>query len=88
MIIIQDVWTAIDLGYEELAQAQLIIAKRSRLTGDVTVYNQKQLQSTELLAYISALAELNLNHNIDENKIIERLYNNIKLITKDLRRWD
>jgi len=88
MIVIQDIWTAIDLAYEEIAQAQLDIAKRSRLTGDVTVYNAKQLKSTELYSYIIALEEIDFNHNISNNKIIEKLYNNIKLITKDLRRWD
>lgn len=88
MIILQDIWTAIDLGYEQLAQTQLMIAKRSRFTGNADIYNSKQLRSTELYAYISALEEISFNHNIEDNKIIEKLYNNIKLITKDLRRWD
>lgn len=88
MIIVQDIWSAIDLGYEEIAQAQLEIARRSRISGDVTVYNKKQLLSTELFAYITALEDLSFNHTIDDNMTIEKLYNNIKVITKDLRRWD
>lgn len=88
MIHIQDIWTAIDLGYEEIAQAQLEIAKRSRISGDVTVYNKKQLISTELFAYLTALEDLKFNHTIADNATIEKLYNNIKVITKDLRRWD
>ena len=88
MLILQDVWSAIDLGYEEIAQTQLEIAKRSRFTGSTDVYNMKQLRSTELYAYLTALEGIAFNHNIEDNKIIEKLYNNIKLITKDLRRWD
>ena len=88
MIIIQDIWTSIDRGYETIAQLQLDIAKRSRVSGDMLLYNNKQIKSTQLIAYLTTLEEFSFNHNIADNKIIEQLYNNIKLITKDLRRWD
>jgi len=88
MIVIEDIWTAIDRGYEEIAQNQLDIAKKSRVSGSVLLYDNRQRKSTGLLAYLLALEELALNHTIEQNKLIEKLYNNIKTITKDLRRWD
>ena len=83
-----DIDTAIDKGYEEIARLQLEIAKRSRMSGDVTIYNKRQMLSTRLLAFTSAIVEIPFNHSAENNKVITRLYNSIKLITKDLRQWD
>lgn len=88
MLTIHDRDTAIDRGYEEIARLQLDIAKRSRVSGNVNIYNKKQMQSTRLYAFITAIVEVPFNHSPEKNKIVTRLYNNIKLITKDLRQWD
>lgn len=83
-----DIDTAINRGYEEIARLQLEIAKRSRMSGDVTIFNKKHMLSTRLLAFIEAIIDTPFNHTSEKNKVIERLYNRIKLITKDLRQWD
>ena len=88
MVLLEDIWTAVDKGYEEIAMLQLDIAKKSRISGDVNIFNKKQMTATALYAYITALSDISFNHNIEDNKIIERLYNNIKVITKDLRQWN
>lgn len=88
MVRIEDINTAVDKGYEEIARLQLDIAKRSRMSGDITIYNQKHMLSIKLYAFISALLAVPFNHDIAKNKVVTRLYNNIKLITKDLRQWD
>jgi hypothetical protein len=78
----------INKGYEEIASLQLSIAKRSRVSGDVTIFNKKQMLSTKLYAFITAITEVPFNHNPADNLVVARLYNSIKLITKDLRQWD
>ena len=88
MIDLQDIWTAIDRAYESMAELQYQIANKSRISGDITIYDKSQIKSAELLMYIEALKELNLNIAIVQNRIIERIYNNIKALTKDIRRWD
>lgn len=85
---IEDVYTAIDRGWEALAKIQLDIAKRSRVSGDVTTYNKQQRRSVKLYANITTLVGMPFNHNIDKNKDIKALYNNIKLMTKNFNRWD
>jgi hypothetical protein len=87
MLQINNIDTAINKGYEEIASLQLSIAKRSRVSGDVTIFNKKQL-STKLYAFITAITEVPFNHNPADNLVVARLYNSIKLITKDLRQWD
>ena len=84
MIIIQDVWTAIDRGYEYISALQYDLAANIGIVGDITLFDTGVNTSIELLAYIEALEELDLNHNIAQNKIIERLYNNIKILTKEI----
>lgn len=83
-----DIDTAINRGYEEIANLQLEIAKRSRMSGDVKIFNKKHMLSIRLLAFIEAIIDTPFNHSENKNKIIERLYNKIKLITKDLRQWN
>jgi hypothetical protein len=87
MLQINNIDTAINKGYEEIASLQLSIAKRSRVSGDVTIFNKKML-STKLYAFITAITEVPFNHNPADNLVVARLYNSIKLITKDLRQWD
>lgn len=88
MIVLNDIWTAVNRAYEEIAMLQLDIAKRSRVSGDVTIFNRKQMVATELYAYITAVNDVPFNHTVENNKIVEKLYTKIKLITKDLRQWD
>jgi hypothetical protein len=83
-----DITTAMNRGIEEIASLQLEIAKRSRISGDINIFNQKHMQSIKLYSFITAMDEIPLNHSVQQNDIIERLYNNIKLITKDLRQWN
>lgn len=85
---IEDIWTAIEKGYETMASLQLSIAKRSRVSGSPNIYNKKQLVSLQLYANVSALEELALGHDILQNGKIKKIYSTIKLITKDIRRWD
>jgi hypothetical protein len=61
MLQINNIDTAINKGYEEIASLQLSIAKRSR--GDVTIFNKKQMLSTKLYAFITAITEVPFNHN-------------------------
>jgi len=84
MVGITDVWTAIDRGYEYLAASQYNIASRISIVGDVSMFDRDVAISIELLAYLEALEELSLNHTIIQNKIIERLYNNIKVLIKEI----
>jgi len=88
LIDIDDVWTAVNKGWEQIAMLQLKIAKRSSFSGDITINDRDQLACMKLYANIYALGELNIGHSKDQNLIISKLYNNIKLITKDIRRWD
>jgi len=88
MLHIGDIESAVNKGYEEIARLQLDIAKRSRMSGDINIFSKKQMMSTKLCAFIEAIIVVPFNHNIEENKVVARLYNNIKLITKDLRQWD
>ena len=88
MITINDVDTAIDKGYEEIARLQLDIAKKARVIGDVTIYNKGHMESVKLYSFIDALSSVPFNHSIGQNEIIHHLYNNIKKITKDIRQWN
>jgi hypothetical protein len=88
MIIIDDLWTAVNRAYEELAMLQLDIAKKTRVSGDIKIFNRKHMESIKLYAYINAIHDIPFNISIEENKKLEQVYNRIKTITKDLRRWD
>lgn len=88
ILTIEDRDTAVNQGYEEIARLQLSIAKRSRISGDINIHNGSQMQSVKLYAYITAIVEIPFNHTKEQNAVVQRLYNNIKLITKDLRQWD
>jgi hypothetical protein len=85
---IDDLRTAMDRGWETLAKIQLNIAKKSRVSGDVTLYNKQQYQSVQLYANMTAMQQIPFNHDIGQNKTIRILYNNIKLMTKNFNRWD
>jgi len=84
MLVIEDVWTAIDKGYEQIAALQFEVAERAPISGDLLEFQSEGQVSIELLAYIEALEGLNLGHTIKENKVVERLYNNIKILTKEI----
>jgi len=84
MLVIEDVWTAIDKGYEQIAALQFEVAKRAPISGDLLAFKKEGQISMELLAYIESLEGLNLGHSIKENKVIERLYNNIVILTKEI----
>lgn len=88
ILTIQDRDTAINQGFEELARLQVDVAKRSRVGGDVSIYNKRQMMSLKLLAFIEALSYVPFNHSKEQNAIIYKLYSRIKLITKDLRQWN
>ena len=84
MVILQDIWTAIDKGYEYIAALQYDLASNIGIIGDITFFDRDVNISIELFAYLEALEELSLNHDISQNKIIEQLYNNIKVLTKEI----
>jgi len=84
MLTIEDIWTAIDRGYEQIAALQYAVARRAGISGDIREFEVEGGTSMELLAYIEALEGLDLGHSIKENKAIERLYNNIKILTKKI----
>lgn len=88
MITIDDINTAVYLGYEEIARLQLSIAKKSRVSGDVTIHNKGHMMSVKLYAFIDAIVSIPFNHTAEQNKIVSRLYNNIKTLTKDIRQWN
>ena len=85
MISIEDVWTAIDRGYEYIADVQFEAALYSGISGDTFGSDREFRRSAEVLIYIEALEELNLDYDIVQNKIIERLYNNIKGLIKNIK---
>lgn len=82
-----DIWTAIEMGYEELAMAQLAIAKRSRISGSPSINNEKMLVSLQLYANVTSLEKVPFGRSQEDMAIAEKLYSNIKLITKDIRQW-
>jgi hypothetical protein len=88
MITIDDINTAVDKGLEEVARIQLYIAERSRVSGDISIHNTLHMTSIKLYAYIDALVHTPFNHDVRHNQIAEKLYTNIKTITKDLKQWD
>lgn len=88
ILTIEDRDTAVNQGYEEIARLQLAIAKRARISGDINIYNGNQMLSVKLYACITAIVEIPFNHTKEQNAIVHKLYNTIKLITKDLRQWD
>ena len=88
MLIIEDVWTAIDKAQEASAQLQLDIANKSKFSGDITLFDKMQVKSTALMAYVDALSNYDLHKSVEEDRVIESLVYNIKLLTKDLRQWD
>ena len=87
MLIIEDIWTAIDKAREESAQLQLDIANKSKFSGDITLFDKMQVKSTALMAYVEALSTYDFHSSIEEDEVIETLVYNIKLLTKDLRQW-
>lgn len=84
---INDIWTAIEMGYEDLSMLQLAIAKRSRISGSPNVNNEKLLVSLQLYANVTALEKIPFGRTQEDMKTAEKLYSNIKLITKDIRQW-
>lgn len=84
----EQVWTAVEKGYEGMAQLQLDIAKRSRYGGPPSIRSKKQLRSLQLYANAAALEELRINISIEEDRKVVKILTAIKLITKDIRRWD
>lgn len=88
MVETEAVGTAIDRGYEKMAQLQLDIAKNSRLNGDVQIFDRGQILSVVLLANITALESLALHHSFSQDKTIYDLLTNIKAITKDFNKWN
>jgi len=87
MLIMEDIWTAIDKAREESAQLQLDIANKSKFSGDITLFDKMQVKSTALMAYVEALSSYTLHESIEIDETIEILVSNIKLLTKDLRQW-
>lgn len=84
---INDIWTAVEMGYEDLAMLQLAIAKRSRISGSPSINNEKMLVSLQLYSNVTALEKVPFGRSQNDMKIAEKLYSNIKLITKDIRQW-
>jgi hypothetical protein len=62
----------INKGYEEIASLQLSIAK-DPVSGDVTIFNKKQMLSTKLYAFITAITEVPFNHNPADNLVVARI---------------
>jgi hypothetical protein len=87
MLIIEDIWTAIDKARETSAQLQLDIANKSKYSGDIDIFDKMQLKSTALMAYVDALSNYDLHESIETDEMISTLVYNIKLLTKDLRQW-
>lgn len=82
------VYTTIDKAYDEMAQLQLEIARKSRFSGEVNVFDEKYRQAISLNACVVALEGYDLNISTNENNIIELLTSKIKGITKDIQQWD
>jgi hypothetical protein len=87
MIRITETWTAIDRGYEAISLMQYRIAKMSRVSGDVSVFNQAMVKSMEIYANIDALECLDIHVTINQDKNIELLFRRIKELTLDIKTW-
>jgi hypothetical protein len=88
MITIDDINIAVDKALEEISRIQHVIAARSRVSGDISIHNELHMKSVKLYAYVDGLIHTPFNHDVRHNEIAEKLYNNIKELTKDLRQWD
>ena len=82
-----DIWTAIDRGYEAISMIQYEIALKSRISGDVNVYNQGMVKSMEIYANIDALHGLGIHHTPEQDRQIELLFRRIKTLTQDIKTW-
>lgn len=87
MIRAQDVWTATDRGYEAVSLMQYDIARFSRVSGDVNIYNQRMVKSMELFANITALECFDVNVDIKQDRKITLLYRRIKELTLEIKTW-
>ena len=88
MLSVEDIWSAIDQGYEEIAQLQYDLAVIQKISGDPDIYDKEQMRALELSMYIDGLKILDYGIDIDRNSAVDAMVYNIRKLTKDLRRWD
>ena len=84
---IEDIWTAIDRGYEEIANLEYEESERASISANVEVSTALISKSLELYALVRALEDLepyfHTSPCMDEK--IERIYNNVKMLTQKVR---
>lgn len=87
LVTLQAVWTAIDRGYEKIANIEYYIAKTSKVSGDITIYDTGMAVSMEIYANINALESLNINTSPEGDRTIQLILERIKTLTQKLRTW-
>lgn len=85
MITTQDVWTAIDRGREKIADLEYYTSVRSRVSGDIDLYDKNMVLSIEIYANISVLKKMHLGLSIAQDKKIALLYERIKTLTQEFK---
>lgn len=88
MLDIYDILSAIDRGREEIAQCQYDIAKKSPVSGDPSIYDEANIRSIELSMHLEAVEILTDRGSVEDHRSLEDTIENIKALTKDLRKWD
>lgn len=83
-----DVHSAIDKAYEEIAQLQYNIAARSKVSGNPSNMDEVLAVTVRLSMYLDALKTVDLNVTVEENEIVEVITTRIYELTIDLRKWD
>jgi len=87
MITLQKVWTATDRGYEKIANLEYYIARRSKISGDVTIFNRGMILSMHIYVNVQALESLSINISPEQDRKIYLLIERIKTLTQQLKTW-
>lgn len=87
VIDIEYVWTAIDMAREEMAQLQFELSEKGRFSGEPDVMENRYLVIAKLSMNLEVLESLDLGVNVEDDKVIGTVLENIKEITKDTRQW-
>ena len=85
MITLQDIWTAADRGREKIAELEYYTSVRSRVSGDITIFNKNMILSMEIYANVSALEKLHIGVNPTQDRTIELLFERIKTLTQTFK---
>lgn len=89
MLDITDIWSALDHAEEEMAQMEYLLAKRAKVGGNPQHDNKQLLHALEIEMYVDALQILMYRRDsrYKSGNATEVLVENIRRLTKDMRKW-